>query len=299
MSDRLAGDGHDVVESLLAAYALDAVDLDERAKIEHHLEECPRCRSDVDAYRELAGSMGTAMALESTEPLPSGLWERISAGLSPGSNRSLGESSVSGMVPMPKLSLHSRAEAPSPTRPWEGQAATGTEPPSLSGADRWRGRRTARIVGALALAASVAAIAVLGVQLSRVNGQLSQTKAALAQRGPTASVEAALSTPGHRIVHMTTPDGVQLAEFVVVPSGQGYMLSSKMPAIPDDETYQLWGIIAGQPISLGLLGHQPRHAGFTVSSLLTPSALAITVEPAGGVATPDRAPVASGSLPTA
>jgi len=296
MSDQPTGDGHGMVESLLAAYALDAVDPDEQVMIDRHLEECPRCRSELDAYRELAGSMGTAMALESAEPPPSELWERISASLPPLSNRPLGGSPISGVVPMPNLSTRGSADDGTTARLGEGTPATGPVLPSPSIGGRWRGRRTVRIVGALAAAASVAAIAVLGVQLSHVNGQLSQTRSALAQRGPAASVEAALATPGHRIVHMTTPEGVQLAEFVVVPSGQGYMVSSKMPAIPDDETYQLWGMIAGQPISLGLLGHQPRHATFTVSSLLTPSALAVTIEPAGGVATPDRAPVAPGSL---
>jgi len=293
MSDWPPQVGHDEIEGLLAAYALDAVDPDERATVESHIEGCPRCRSELDAYRELAAAIGTSMALESAEPPPDELWHRISAGLTRTSDRS-------PVVPMPALSRRPEVvgstEAP-PSHPAPGSGAVGPARPERPG--RSGGRRTFRLAGALAAAAAVAAIAVLGAQLVSVNGQLSQTRSAIAARGPSAAAEAALSTPGHRLVRMVTPEGAQLAEFVVVPGGQGYMVSSRMPAIPADETYQLWGMIAGQPISLGLLGNHPRRAAFTVSSALPPSALAITIEPAGGVATPDRAPVATGSLVTA
>ncbi|MHB8220157.1 MAG: anti-sigma factor [Acidimicrobiales bacterium] len=290
MSDLPTQGEHDVIEGLLAAYALDAVGPDEAATVERHVQSCPRCRAELDSYRELASAIGTSMALESAEPPPAALWNRISAGLSGSVERS---SSAVG-VPMPALSLH-------PTGAAAGAPEGDVRPPGSrrigpAGSGRRGGRRTFQIAGVLAAAAAVAAIAVLGVQLVRVNGQLSQTKSALTARGPSAAAEAALSTPGHRLVRMVTPEGAQLAEFVVVPDGQGYMVSSELPAIPDDETYQLWGMIAGQPISLGLLGHLPSRAAFTVSSALAPSALAITIEPAGGVATPDRTPVATGAL---
>ena len=38
---------HDEAAELLGAYALDAVEADERDAIEHHLNECPRCRAEV------------------------------------------------------------------------------------------------------------------------------------------------------------------------------------------------------------------------------------------------------------
>ena len=84
----------------------------------------------------------------------------------------------------------------------------------------------------------------------------------------------------------------------MVPDGRAYMVSSSMPALPTDETYQLWGEISGQPISLGLLGSDPKQATFTVASSSVPSALAVTVEPSGGVVTPDRSPVATGTVAT-
>lgn len=64
--------GHDPVEELLGVYALDAVDDDERALVDAHLAECPRCRAEVDGYREVAAQLALSGA-----PAPSGLWDRI------------------------------------------------------------------------------------------------------------------------------------------------------------------------------------------------------------------------------
>ncbi len=64
---------HDPVEELLGVYALDALDDDERAAVEAHLLECPRCRAEVDAHREVAAQLA-----QSGAPAPDGLWDRIS-----------------------------------------------------------------------------------------------------------------------------------------------------------------------------------------------------------------------------
>ena len=33
----------------------------------------------------------------------------------------------------------------------------------------------------------------------------------------------------------------QLAEFVMLPNGTGYLVKSSMPTLASNETYQLWG----------------------------------------------------------
>ena len=53
----------------------------------------------------------------------------------------------------------------------------------------------------------------------------------------------------------------------------------------------------GRPISSGLLGHQPRAGDVHRGVHRAPSELAVTVEPAGGVTAPNRAPVAAGDSP--
>ena len=64
------------IEALLGAYALDAVDDDERREIEEYLAQNPRARSEVDTHREVA----TLLAF-SGAPAPEGLWDRIAGAL--------------------------------------------------------------------------------------------------------------------------------------------------------------------------------------------------------------------------
>jgi anti-sigma factor RsiW len=67
---------HDEVEALLGVYALDAVDPDEAEAVEAHLRECPRCRAEVAAHREVA-----ALLANDGASVPEGGWARISAAL--------------------------------------------------------------------------------------------------------------------------------------------------------------------------------------------------------------------------
>jgi anti-sigma-K factor RskA len=68
---------HHEIEELLGAYALDAVDADEARQVEDHLRECPRCRAEVAAHREVA----SLLISSSTHPVPEGVWDRITAEL--------------------------------------------------------------------------------------------------------------------------------------------------------------------------------------------------------------------------
>jgi len=54
------------IHALSGAYAVDALDDDERAQFERHLAECPDCRSEVDSLREAA-----ALLAETTITVPS------------------------------------------------------------------------------------------------------------------------------------------------------------------------------------------------------------------------------------
>lgn len=67
---------HAVVEELLGAYALDALDADEREDVERHVARCPRCAAEVRDHLATAGLLGSV-----GEPPPEGLWERIAGSL--------------------------------------------------------------------------------------------------------------------------------------------------------------------------------------------------------------------------
>lgn len=67
---------HRETSELLGAYALDAVESDERTEIEAHLEGCPRCRAEVQEHREAASLLAFAGS-----DAPEQVWDRISASL--------------------------------------------------------------------------------------------------------------------------------------------------------------------------------------------------------------------------
>jgi anti-sigma-K factor RskA len=66
----------DELDELLGAYALDAVDDDERREIEEYLARSPRARDEVRLHRETATLLAYGGA-----PAPEGLWDRIAGAL--------------------------------------------------------------------------------------------------------------------------------------------------------------------------------------------------------------------------
>ena len=71
MSDRWPAE----IEELLAVYALDALDDDERAIVDDYLRDNPRAVAEVESYREALSYLHTGAAA------PPGLWERIATEL--------------------------------------------------------------------------------------------------------------------------------------------------------------------------------------------------------------------------
>jgi anti-sigma-K factor RskA len=252
---------HDEASDLLGAYALDAVDGDEFAELEEHLETCPRCRAELDSLREVAAAMGN-----SVEPVPEGLWSQIALRLP---DRQEDEEPP----PMPLLAQEGRS-------PFRVPAAGPTR----------RHRVMVSTIGAIAVAAASVAV-VLGIGLVRADNKVSNLQAA-----PPA-VTAALRAPGHHLVELESGTSkTEKAQVVVLPSGQGYLVSSTLPSLDKGRTYQLWAIEGNQPISLGLLGGSPGHAAFTMAGSTRPSHLSITAEPAGGSVFPTGAIIATGTV---
>jgi anti-sigma factor RsiW len=67
---------HEELQSLLGAYAIDAVEPDEALAVEAHLAGCPRCRAEVAELREVA-----ALLSHSGADAPDGVWDRIASSL--------------------------------------------------------------------------------------------------------------------------------------------------------------------------------------------------------------------------
>jgi hypothetical protein len=253
---------HDDAFELLAPLALDALDSDARNALEDHVAACPRCQGELDGLREVATAMGNTF-----EPLPEGLWAKISSRLY---EHEGAETSVVPPLQFDELKL----------------SGTLARRPSLS--------LRAKTVMSTVLLVAAAAIIVLALNLASATNHV--TNLQNAQGTGQSEVLAALATPGHHVATLRSSLHQDLAKFVMLPDGRGYLISSTLPSLSSKYTYQLWGIVKGSPVSIGVMGRSPNTVTFTLVSSPYPSSLAVTVEPAGGSLTPAKKIVASGSV---
>jgi anti-sigma-K factor RskA len=259
---------HDQAHDLLAAFALDAVDKIEHDRIDLHLKECPRCAAELIALRDVASALGNCV-----DPVPEALWPAISG----------------------RLTVPERKEPNPPLlRIMPCTEKTEKTPRSSAATSRSRTSRRYLVVVTAVAAAAAAAAAVLGFSLVRTSHQNDRLQALLGTNN--SSVVAALETPGHTLVRLRDVNHANLAQLVLLPSGRGYLVSSSLPKLKADQTYQLWGVIGGQAISLGLLGPAPTQAAFTVAGSSVPRPMGVTVEPAGGSIVPTTAMLASSRI---
>jgi anti-sigma-K factor RskA len=66
------------LDALLGAYALDALDTEERRQVEDYLAQNPSAQAEVDELRETAASLAMSPSGGGDEAAPAELWERIS-----------------------------------------------------------------------------------------------------------------------------------------------------------------------------------------------------------------------------
>jgi anti-sigma-K factor RskA len=255
---------HEEAKELLEVLALNAVDADVAAQIEEHVATCPRCQSELDSLRAVAAALGN-----SVDPLPEGVWTNISNQLW---ERKGDEQELPELI-MP---------------------AAGAEVVTMASSRAARTRRMRNGVSALG-AVAAALIVVLAVSLSGANHHVANLQNAL-QLADRTAVQKALATPGHQLVDLSNSAQQPIAKIVMLPNGNGYLVSSHMPKLASNQTYQLWGIVKGSPVSIGVMGDAPGHVTFTMASTPAPSELAVTVQNAGGSLTPSTTFVATGTV---
>jgi len=241
----------------LGAYALDAVDDDEREQVEEYLARTPEAHSLVAEYRETA-----ALLAHSGTEAPPGLWERI--------EQTLEEEP-------PKL-----ATAPSRPLGLESRRA------------RLR-RRAAVVVAAAAVVVVVALLTVKVVQQGDRIDELGRearagsvlAAAESASRDPRAGRVALSSTDGAleaRVVYLPGGDGFLLqSNLRALPPDRTYQLWALMG-----------GSNPERPISAGVLGPDPGITAFRAHGPVV--GFAITDEQSPGVVSPGSPPLIQGAL---
>lgn len=303
---------HDDVQSLLGAYALDALDPEEVAAVEEHLAGCPRCQSEVAAYRNTASLLATPGG-----QAPAGVWDRIAAELAmddPATaehlpdlprmarpevrpSRTVAPSDIAS--PSETASVSDTASPSNVAAPSDTAGPSNVAPPSNvaspSNVVPLRRRRRVALPGvaALATAAAVAAV-VLGVSASNLNHRVNDLSSALHAGGLRQAAAAAVLSGQHQNVQLASATGHESAQVVILPNGNAYLVRSDLPALNSLRTYQLWGLANGKVVSLGLLGSDPQVVAFRVEPGV--SRLMVTAEPSGGVPAPTTPVLVQGNV---
>jgi anti-sigma-K factor RskA len=103
--------------------------------------------------------------------------------------------------------------------------------------------------------------------------------------------------PNARHVTLASADGVHTVSAVIIADGTTYLGPGNLAQLPSDQTYQMWGIVDGARVSLGVIGDNPTYHVFTTPPVA--NVIAMTVERRGGVVSSTKTPVVTGVVPTA
>ncbi len=247
-------------QALAAPYVLGALDSTERRAFEAHVATCLRCRDEVRSLQRVADALAR---------------------------------SAPQRTPRPEVRAHVlggiRYEPSSITRP-----------------------RSSRRVALywLPAAASILIAAVLGAYAWALQGRISNLEARLddaerrasAAEGETLQARRVADTAQSAMAVLAAPDVVriELTGQSAAPKATARALWSRdrgmvfntahLPPAPDGRVYQVWVVTAQLPVSAGLL--TPDAAGRATAFFRTPVdiappvAIAVTLEPAGGVPAP-------------
>ena len=269
-----------------AAYALGALDGEERAQFEAHLLECPACRAEVHSFEEV-----TALIAQSVPPVraPAHLKARVLEG-------------AREVRPMPTMHSAPLRVAPRPHAPHKPRLKPRRfEVPDLSAKLPW-----------LAAAAGLILAVGLGVfSIAERSGRIQAQAGADTARAQLASARSQLARSDSLIATLLAPEvqTTTLAAEGRPPSARVYYNRARravvvaafdLPPAPAGRTYQLWGIATGQPpVSLGTFNTQSDARAVVtlpVQSAAQFNVAAVTEEPAGGSPRPTTQPFLVGTL---
>ncbi len=282
------------IHTLAGAYALHALDDDERVLFEAHLAECPACDQEVRELEATAARLGGLLR----ELPPPDLKARVLAQIdATRQHPPVGPPAPPLTVPLTAL--------PAPTVMAAPAVSTAPAAPTPS-------RSTERLLRLLAPAAAVLAIAVvgLGVMVVNLNVRMGELEPGIAETTPAeASVAALLGAHDLDIVTVDeaprprgageNPPGAS-ARVMVSPSlGAAVFLAAGMDPAPHEHAYSLWLVHTdGQltPVALFDVDPDGTVTQHVEADLSTVEALGVTVEPEHGSLQPSTEPVMLVSL---
>lgn len=256
---------HEEMTALAPAYALGALDPEERRLFEAHLAACPWCAAEVHSFT----------------PVSSSLAENL---------------------PAARPSARVRDQIVGAVRAPDGAEVSGR--PSAGGQGR------TALAAWLPLAASVVMAAAIGLYAAGLRGRVVDLEARLDRATAQMLVADATLAAARRVAFesqsamavLAAPDlaRIDLAGADVAPRASARALWSRqrgmvfaainLPPLPEGRVYQVWVVTGDAPISAGLLelDSSGRGTGIfaTPPDIAQPLAVAVTLEPEGGVPAP-------------
>jgi hypothetical protein len=273
---------HDELRDNLEAWAIGALRAPEADEVESHLATCPACSAQARALSFVPVALGVRESLEAPSVA---VRARLLSAIG-GSVASPGTVEAAGL-------------------PWTVERRAGTATPAM-----W-----------LAIAASLVLAAFLGWDGVRLRGRIAELTSELAQaRAAIATTESRMASlqrsadQNHSAFGVLTAPDVARIDLAGQPeapqaTGRAYwsrargmvFSATNLPPPPPGRAYQVWVVTsAPAPISAGLI--EPDRTGQVSTVFATPSdipqpvAVAVTLEPAGGVPAPTGPKVLVGTV---
>jgi hypothetical protein len=255
---------------LLGAWALDAVDADERAAVEDLLARDPEAAREARSLLETSALLGEAVALAAPAAVRDATLAEALRTTQDDADPAAAHVAPPAVVPTGRGS----------TRPGDDRPA-GTAGSSTRPGGRPRRRRTWRVLAAaLALAVAVAVPTVVAVRESQraqqAEARVDRIADLLAEPG--AQVATAEVTTGGTAVAVVTADAALVTASGLTDPGAG-------------NVYQLWVMRDGVPVPDATATTSAGVLQIGTDAYRTGDALALTVEPAAGSQTPTTEPV--------
>ena len=257
---------HDEIRDLLAAYAMDLLSPEERATVLTHIEQCGACAAEIESLRSTAGELALAAPDRSFDARRcNGVRSRLLARTA--ADRDARARLAAGQLPEREPRMLRQAE---------------TVP--LPSASRWR-------LAFMLLAAGVAGLILIGgAQLLRSRDELAQARETESQQR---RLIAGVMGPGVKVIELAAAEGRpgRARMFWDRKLGAWTFIAYGLPVPVAGRVYQLWLITPGdRRISAGVF--TPSREGNAIATASYPlgadslAAVAVTEEPAAGVAAP-------------
>lgn len=306
--------------TMTGAWALNALDADERERMRRYLDEDPEAAAEARAFEETAGELAASLPPLAPPPqLRSAVMARIATTrqLSPlpedeqveqDPPQAIDAADVAGPTtstePAPPSAPSEPSTPPAPGAPTAEGSATSTDAPEpVVSLDRYRASvRRSRWTAVAAAALLLTTIVGIGLW----NGERAAQEEVQATLTAMESQQAAAQQEREMLSTLLAADDASRLSVPVGDGGSLELMYSRdqqamivqpdgLEALPADRTYQVWMIEGDEITSAGLL-EDPSAAMMHPGAIPEGVVVGLTVEPAGGSDQPTMAPMAQGEL---